>query len=548
MPKSGVGLRQALQACFGVEILLSMPARRLSYWLIATSQACLSCLAVQTPRRLSQSRAPGGIVATSTTDTTNFWQVLNSSGQPAFGIDTTNLRVGIGTTSPTENLTVTNPNSTATFSLKSAGNSAGNGNIRFDLVNGDANKYDFQFSGNGNTFLKLQYNGATKVFFNTTGQLSLGTATNPASDNMLDVVGSASIGSGYFNHSAPADGLIVQGNVGIGTSSPAIALAVNGQIATNNLPANPGGNTLCYFASTYGILGTCSSDARLKSDITPIASASNAMLTAVLDLKPVTFKWNGDASTTYAGFIAQDVMQSIPLAVRTQPSGYYSLDTTAILAYVVGALQSLSAKLSDLSDTIASFADHFTTRELAFTRATGDDLTVKRLNADETTTGGLCARKVDGTAVCITGDQLAALLSQSAAAGFANPTPAPTQSQLANPTPAAGTSPTDNQLANPTPDTDPASGTSDGTPSTQTNPPVIQINGENPAHTMLATRTTISALRSPARKPTSTSAFIHSSTTHSSPTSSSTPRPRPPTPSTTSPPTRTASPPPPPAP
>ena len=53
------------------------------------------------------------------------------------------------------------------------------------------------------------------------------------------------------------------------------------------------------------------------------------------------------------------------------------------------------------------------------------------------------------------GSQLAALLSQSAAAGLANPTPAATPSDLANPSPA----------------------TADATDT----PPIIQINGNNPA-------------------------------------------------------------------
>jgi hypothetical protein len=44
--------------------------------------------------------ATGGIISTSTTNSTNFWQVLNSSGTNIFDIDTSNQRVGIGTTTP----------------------------------------------------------------------------------------------------------------------------------------------------------------------------------------------------------------------------------------------------------------------------------------------------------------------------------------------------------------------------------------------------------------------------------------------------------------
>ena len=84
---------------------------------------------------------------------------------------------------------------------------------------------------------------------------------------------------------------------------------------------------MCYSSSGYGIIGTCSSDERLKNSITSIATSTDARLQAVLNLNPVTFKWNGDPSTTYAGFIAQDVMQQIPLAVRTNPDGYFTRST-----------------------------------------------------------------------------------------------------------------------------------------------------------------------------------------------------------------------------
>jgi len=133
------------------------------------------------------------------------------------------------------------------------------------------------------------------------------------------------------------------GNVGIGTTSPAVSLAVNGQIVTNNLQANASGNTLCYSSSNYGIIGTCTSDERLKNSIVPLsASSSIDMLSAVLALQPVTFKWDGDDSDLYAGFIAQQVQQSIPLATRMASNGYYTLDTTAIDSYLTGAIQEIA--------------------------------------------------------------------------------------------------------------------------------------------------------------------------------------------------------------
>jgi endosialidase-like protein len=125
------------------------------------------------------------------------------------------------------------------------------------------------------------------------------------------------------------------GNVGIGGGGAAFQL--------NGLPSRPAGQTVCY--GTGGSLytndiGYCSSDARLKNSIAPIAGPT---LDAVLSLNPATFRWNGDAATTYAGFIAQDVQKTIPLAVRMQPNGYYALDTNAIAAYLAGAIKELKS-------------------------------------------------------------------------------------------------------------------------------------------------------------------------------------------------------------
>lgn len=59
---------------------------------------------------------------------------------------------------------------------------------------------------------------------------------------------------------------------------------------------------------------------------------------------------------------------------------------------IVKAVQDLAHKFEDLAATVASFAQSFTSRQI---------------NTDE-----LCVAKSDGAYVCVTGDQLAALLTK----------------------------------------------------------------------------------------------------------------------------------------
>jgi hypothetical protein len=178
------------------------------------------------------------------------------------------------------------------------------------------------------------------------------------------------------------------------------------------------------------------SDQRLKSNVTDL----NYGLSDVLKLRPVSFTWTTQPQQgTQLGFIAQEVQPIFPETVNVgdDANHTFGLTYTEFVPIIVRAIQQLDNKLTDLANTLAGFADSFTTKELTFTRAAGDEIDVHRVIADE-----LCAKKSDGTNVCVTGDQLAAALGGTNAGG----------------------------------------GTSDTTPTPDTTPPVITINGDNPAH------------------------------------------------------------------
>jgi Chaperone of endosialidase len=194
-------------------------------------------------------------------------------------------------------------------------------------------------------------------------------------------------------------------NVGIGTSTPysrltvwgpdtaggTAALTIANSASTTELQVFDNGN-----ATLAGTL-TQNSDARLKTNVQSLNASSS--LAAINALNPVSFNWidPSQGATTQVGFIAQDVEKLFPELVSTTsattltPNGTLGLNYIGFIAPIISALQSLSAEVQTLIATEQSFAHKFTT--------------------DEADVGKLCVTKSDGTPVCITGDQLSAVLT-----------------------------------------------------------------------------------------------------------------------------------------
>ena len=105
-------------------------------------------------------------------------------------------------------------------------------------------------------------------------------------------------------------------------------------------------------------------------------------------------------------------------------SGHLTLQDRPLLAALVNAIKELSRKLTTLADTIASFAETFTTKELSFERAVGDELTLNKLCLGQ---------------VCVTETEFMAVFSPAAAPNLPESVPsspsniraAPVQNPLA---------------------------------------------------------------------------------------------------------------------
>lgn len=89
---------------------------------------------------------------------------------------------------------------------------------------------------------ELSTTGNTYLATESSGNVGIGLATIATIQNKLDVEGRVAIGAGYSGTSAaPSNGLIVQGNVGIGTASPTAGTALDVSGVVNATSYSTGG-------------------------------------------------------------------------------------------------------------------------------------------------------------------------------------------------------------------------------------------------------------------------------------------------------------------
>ena len=263
--------------------------------------------------------------------------------------------------------------------------------------------------------------------------------------NYRVVVGGSSIG--FFTGGTTQRAVInSSGNVGIGTTTPYSRLEVFGpDTASTSVFAviNSASTTefSVYDTGNAVLAGTLTqnSDQRLKTNIQSLDASSS--LSLIDQLNPVTFNWidPNKGSTPQLGFIAQQVLPIFPNLVATTsptaltPDGTLSLNYIDLISPIVSAIQALSSEISSIENTIAEFANSFTTNQLTFVRGQGSEVDVQTLCIGST---------------CITESQLKALLAS------------------ANQAAADGSSPSND---------------SNATSSSPDTPPVISVNGDNPA-------------------------------------------------------------------
>ena len=129
---------------------------------------------------------------------------------------------------------------------------------------------------------------------------------------------------------------------GIGTTAPAVALQVVGNIRVGTSGTNA---CLQQFAGT-ALTGTCSSDKRLKKDIKPLGR----VLDRLSLIEPSTYRWRADefperhyGSGLQLGVIAQQVREHMPEMVEEDDDGYLKVHFGDLPIYLLEGLRDLNA-------------------------------------------------------------------------------------------------------------------------------------------------------------------------------------------------------------
>jgi site-specific recombinase XerD len=300
----------------------------------------------------------------------NNWHIYDeTAGANALVIDTSD-QVGIGIAAPGAKLHVSSgdssyalfgPNSSwgsylyvgSGTSIHTSGNAAvasSNGNLHLDAGAGQ-NIY-------------LGYFTATNTFINPSGGY-VGINTTALQDQLtvggaIAVTGASSgVAGGNLNLQYTGDqGYIESINAGVAWKSISIFganVTLGGNGASGLRVASDqtimlysayvaGGSTLCRNGSAW--MGYCSSDNRLKHDITSIPDGA---LSKIMQLRSVDFVWDADPTgKVNAGFIAQETMGLIPESVgTTEDSIYYTFNSDAVLSYAIKAVQELNVKVDN---------------------------------------------------------------------------------------------------------------------------------------------------------------------------------------------------------
>lgn len=202
------------------------------------------------------------------------------------------------------------------------------------------------------------------------GNVGIGTTTPPATASINGDVALAQVGSGAAR-TLPAGGTLIWNDgtwlrlnqnrdyskPNFGVHTPGVFSSGSLNIGGANSWADPGSGNVWITGNAYKNspgFWWLPSDARLKKDIAALEGA----LEQVLRLRGVGFAWreperHGATSGRYMGLVAQEVEKVFPEWVQDTPGGYKAVNPIGFEALLIEALRELNAKCEHLEAEIA---------------------------------------------------------------------------------------------------------------------------------------------------------------------------------------------------
>jgi hypothetical protein len=138
--------------------------------------------------------------------------------------------------------------------------------------------------------------------------------------------------------------ILSSGNVGIGTTTPAQALEVNGEVQIDGW-ATASATSVC---RNNNVLSTCSSSIRYKENVKNFTGG----LDDLMRMRPVKFKWKGRDENDF-GLVAEEMRDINPLYVTYQDGRIEGVKYPQLTAVIVNAVKEQQQEIADLKREIA---------------------------------------------------------------------------------------------------------------------------------------------------------------------------------------------------
>lgn len=265
---------------------------------------------------------------------------FNNSGIPGASSslfwDNTNTRLGIGTSTPNQSLTIVGNGAGVRPAINLTGynvaptifgvNAAG---APASPTPTSAGAFLLLLSGDG-------FAGGTS-WPSQAARIALKAASLWSASNSSTYITFETTANGTYNTPVERMRIDSEGNIGIGITNPGYRLDVSGDI-------NASGSV-----RSTGV--ALSSDIRYKRDIEVIDDS----LEKILTLHGVSYHWRADEfpekhfnDRPQIGVIAQEVEKQFPEAVDTDKEGYKAVNYPALVAPLIEAVKTLSHRLTDL--------------------------------------------------------------------------------------------------------------------------------------------------------------------------------------------------------